>query len=491
MARMDNCPAEVIHEIFKCLDFPAATALRLQGRLYANVGAEYLITCLRFHTSEKSLERLYNIATHPGLCKAVHTVIYEGNILAQHTREVYKGHFDADHPGPLSMPVEIGDNASPRALRLYERNLAKFENNITGHYRKYKEAFKKQQKVLASTQFLDATAFIRAFPKLKNVEFTTGARCGHTLSARFQEENEIACTMPMELSARRTVLQLRTMLIPNGNPLLGLQSLRLQTVSPRLFQKKHLQSSIVDVFKSLKNISLVFRMEDQGFGIEQECIDFDTSYLHAALAAARDVTRMQIQMEGMTHSNRSISFQQLLGKTVWPRMTHFDVNFSASTGAELVDGLRRQPSLTHFGLGHAMLSDDSWPDIIVELKKKLSLKSFMTYGWLDDSDCMWFPFYCDAGIYEEEKCEASMQLALDIFVTSNDFDGVSPDYNPLEDVDWRDPTDLHDEFGDPDSDDEMEYLDDMDEFSDPDEAPGHHMEGTSSDNTNTDAMDID
>lgn len=193
MARMDDLPAEVVHQIFKHFNFHDAAALRLLGKRYADIGAEYLVTRVRFFTEKGSLQRLRNFAKHPGMCKQIKTIVYEGNLLGLRCYHAYRDHFREDHhAGAGGFPQKPADGASQRTLRLYKRNYEKWEEGIQQDFNEYHAAYEAQQGVLYSRTFEKTLSSTAMFPNLEHVHLTTASRCGHNLSQRYSDTYKLS-----------------------------------------------------------------------------------------------------------------------------------------------------------------------------------------------------------------------------------------------------------------------------------------------------------
>lgn len=290
---IDDLPAEVLHCIFKKLDdFESVAALRLQGTRYAEIGSEYLASRIRFYTAEDSLQRLQNLINIPGVAKNIDTINYEGNLLGHRSLRTFRLHFKQVHH-VHEAPAHPGEYATKREMRLYQRNMNKYEKKIHDDYLKHDASYKKQRSAFQSELMQDALAALTNLPKLRHVNLSTGTSCAHSLSKRYQEAFDLTCRMPIELCSRPSIGQLRSLVIPDGSPLRGLRSLSVHALSPRFFTKMSHQQSIIDVFESLKTIRIVFRLEEEQ-RLQVETTDpsiaygvLNKSYLREALAVAQ------------------------------------------------------------------------------------------------------------------------------------------------------------------------------------------------------------
>lgn len=194
MAIFDDLPAEVVHQIFSHLNFSDATASRLLARRYADIGAEYLETRIRFFTEKGSLQRLRNFAKHPGMCKRVKTIVYEGNLLGSRCYCDYRDHFKENHHTATAgdYPRPPPEGASDRTVRLHNRNHGKWEEGIKRNYDEYWDAYETQQELLHSNKFEKTLGLTVKFPNLETIQLTTASRCGHMLSQRYAEKYKMS-----------------------------------------------------------------------------------------------------------------------------------------------------------------------------------------------------------------------------------------------------------------------------------------------------------
>lgn len=194
MATTDDFPAEVVHQIFSNLNLQDVAATRLVGRRYADIGAEYLVTRVRFFTEKGSLQRLRDFAKHPGMFKGIKTVVYEGNLLGNRCYHEYRDHFREDHHTTVGgLPQQPPPGSSARSLRLYSRNSEKWEAGIKRDFDEYLTAYAAQRNLLDSKMLDRVLASSTAqFLNLENIQLTTASRCGHNLSKRYSEKYKLS-----------------------------------------------------------------------------------------------------------------------------------------------------------------------------------------------------------------------------------------------------------------------------------------------------------
>ncbi|KPI39224.1 uncharacterized protein AB675_5104 [Cyphellophora attinorum] len=489
---MDALPPEVILVIFKNLDFKEVAALRLSSRRCAELGAEFLITKVCFHAAKDSLERLSFLLSK--FSKTIDTVVYEGNTYAERTLEQYKDHF-LEHHHADSAPVKPADDAPARDQRLYKRNKAKYDAAVLNDYNNFQKAYRGQQAVLTSATYANALSCLRRLPKLRHLTLTTGTRCIHSMSRRYQKAFPMTCTMPTGLCSKPTITQLRRLLIPNG-PLLGLQSLTVHNLSPNFFRNMSIKTHVLNVFKSLQTIRLTLRMEESqredlqihGVGPHAAYKTITQGYLHEALAAAQGATSILINFDDLGYYGPATTITAIIGNTVWPKLVRLDLDCIKFTQKQFLDTLKRQPKLSAVFLGFAFLLDSDWPTLLKKLKncgrnKSLALDMFETMGLLEDSDNCYPVSQIDAGAYADERMEIILSNVINDFVTTEIWDDDDEEFCPINSFDWQEPDELYHLYGGPESD--FDYEDDIDSDSD-----GSESEATP-DLPDLEPMDID
>ncbi|EXJ89360.1 hypothetical protein A1O3_02427 [Capronia epimyces CBS 606.96] len=449
---MDSCPDEVLLKIFNRLNFKSVANIRLVSKRLAAVGAEALVKRVRFHCSQESLERLNTIANHDIFSKYVDTIVFEGNILANvgcvHT---YSAHYELEHH-KYERPQPPEKNATAREKRLYERNLIKFNHDITLKYDRYRTFYDQQQKVLKSTAYDELiSSSIPCFPKLSKVVLSTVGRCKHVLSQRFLEMFAVDCAMPIEHDTKYTKEQLKHLLFPQGRPLTALHSLEVHVVSPKFFAGFMPGDLICQAFQNLKVIDLNFRLEkDDRHGLDaltaDRCYgDLSKGHLQDALAAAKDLEELTINFDDFGFYGACTNMQQILGDHAWPNLTTLDLDCMSTSESYLLDMLTRQPALEKLRLGFITLEGGRWPTTTMHMRKNLTLIEFSAHGLLEDSEQMYPMHLIDAEAYILDYAHFSLAAALDLYVT----DGYDEEdeYHPLEDSEFADPEELREEYG--------------------------------------------
>ncbi|KAJ9609193.1 hypothetical protein H2200_006965 [Cladophialophora chaetospira] len=450
---MDKLPDEVLVKICALLDFQSNANLRLGGKRYAEVGAEALVKRIRFHCTDESLQRLHTLAQHNVLCKYVDTVVFEGNLLAAvpciHT---YQGHYMLDHH-QHERPQPSPKNATAREKRLYDRNMAKFTRDIQKKYDRYLDLFTKQQKILSSSAYNDMIdpSMLR-FPRLTKIALSTVGRCKHVLSGRFLESFTADCAMPIEQDTKPTKEQLKHLMFPNSQPLIGLRTLEVHVMSPKFFFGFVPTDMLCLAFASLRNIDLNFRVEKDDRGsletsADRCYADFSKGILRDALSAANDLEQLTINFDDFGYYGPVTTLDKIVGTKAWPKLVSLNIDYMTTTEEYLMGLLKRHPSLKDLRLGFMTLVQGHWPSTTRRMRKELSLEQFVATGILEDNDQMFPMNLLDGDAYAQDFSHISLGESLGLWVTDEADVPDEDDYHPLKDEEFTDEEELRDQYG--------------------------------------------
>ncbi|RMZ75495.1 hypothetical protein DV737_g5272, partial [Chaetothyriales sp. CBS 132003] len=419
---MDRCAPEILHHIFKRLQSPSEiTALRLAGRKYATVGAEYLAPRVRFHASKSSVERLNAFMQHPVFRQHVQSLVFEGSLLLP--------------PGCIhwfcSLPLINDDHpsappadASVRTRRLYERNLAKWEAEAEEKYERYCSLYSAQRELIKSNLFQDTISqCAKAFPHLKEVLLVNVARCTLHLPQQFVNDFDISNLLLLESSANFTagqLQQLEQLLCIQQEPVMGLTRLQAKVLDPRFFLNPATTAKIGRAFASLKHLKLTFRMnyeDEEACGLSAHPVyeQFNSSNIGRVLAAATELEQLYISFH--ERGPPIAKLDDIVGNISWPKLTKLEVEFVTIDSADsLIAILQRQPSLKTLSIAWAQLLRDTWATAVTNMRRSLDLDLFYAGGLLID-DTIWDTERVNAEWLRESGESIQMMNALDLYVT--------------------------------------------------------------------------
>ena len=488
---MDNCPDEVLVKVCDRLDFEDVANLRLVNKHLAEVGAEALIKRVRFHCTQESLKRLYDIGHDPVFCRHVESVVFEGNLLAQvpcvssptqkdcivlddlfpllsamvHANgavqiHTYQQHYQLDHHAG-ERPPPLPKSSTPREKRLHERHVAQFNRELEKKYMRYLDLYNKQQKVIYSptayAETIDPTML--RFPRLTKIALSTVGRCKHVLSGRFLDSFTADCSMPIELDSKHTKDQLKHLLLPHDQPLTGLLSLELHAISPKFFTGFVPKDMVCRAFQSLKVVDLNFRLEKEDrvgldFAMAKSCyLELGKGALREALSSANELQQLTVNFDDYGYYGAVTSLENILGNKVWPNLSTLNLDCMSASEDYLVAMLKRQSYLRDLRLGFMTLEQGSWPHATTRMRKGLSLTNFDATGIFEDCEQMYPMHLLDGDVYAQEFRHVTLSDALGLWVTDGADLPEDDDYHPLKDDEFTDEEELREQYG-PFADDE-------------------------------------
>ena len=397
---MESCPPEILHAICSLLASADTASFRVTSKCLAAVGAHYLVRNVTFHLSPDSLERLEKISDHPVLRQHVTSLIYEAATLysvpsLSFYTELLKGPADYSQR-PKSPPAD----ASPRELRLYERNERKWrrgnlkalsERQLEKQFNVYSEACRAQNSAMRSK--LDVAAMSKAiprFPRLQSIHLYNSARC------------------------RQSDLD-----------------------------------NVKNAIREATEIDLNFRVEEvfandlHQLGSKSCYAVLENGKLRAFLESATHLEKLRVAFGDDGFHGPTLDLKHVLGTCAWPSLSSLSLDSLDTTAENLVDILKRQPSLKNLRLGLINLSKGTWTDVLDEMRVYLDLEDAHFWAFLteDESGEVFNMSYIHADCFiDAPELQYHLSEAIEEYVcASMEF----TDFNPLEDpFNWVDADDL-------------------------------------------------
>lgn len=340
--------------------------LRLVNKNLAAVAGEVLIRHVRFDTSQESLARLEAIATHDALKKGVKTLTCECGLLEQRCIHHYTQHYESQSHLGVDKPIKPStDQKSERALRLYLRNLEKFEKLIKERYKTLCTKYDAQQHAIRSAK--DVLARME-FPNLEEISLVTNAHLGypHSCSVGFCRRYLQDCAATIDDDSAPTVWQL-TKLLQSSE----LKSLSASEISPLFFNGEDGRDAVwlASKFKSLETIMLTLKPDEatitsdvHGSGNIGSATIQSAKLLSHALASAMGLKSLTINFSHVVQRIAG-SLLGMLGHTSFPELKQLDLDMFETTGKDLVQTLKRQPKLVDFTIAYCVLTQGHWAEV--------------------------------------------------------------------------------------------------------------------------------
>jgi len=490
-------PAEIWQMVCSYLDFESLGSLRLTNSGLADIAAERLVKTIHIDASFESLRRLKCIANNDCLRKGVRELTFEGGLLADvgcvHN---YMKHFDLAHHEKDKPQQPLKGKGFERAMRLYTRNIAKWEKEVEAKYKTYRKNYEAQQLLLSGPKAHFFECMDR-FPNLKDVVLRTDAPCKHMFSQRFRSRFCNDCAIPISMETAPTTWQLEHILRP------GVKSLSVRLLSPKFFSGEGARTPdwLVSMFKDLESVQLMFKLE--GETLQQLGDSFqhvrmlENGHLASALSKCHNLKCLAINFHPSFGLATGTTLHDALpaGHT-FPKLQSLDLDFFTTTEDTLLEVLERQPELDRLCIAYAHLSAGSWPSVIQRMRRKLKLVEFICQGYMEDGDTLYPMDLCDKSAWSDGE-RITLATCVDGYVTDPDYMGISDDGSSVVDEDEEDlfnPLITMNEDFDEDSELTM-TLGPLDEDNDDDDNDVHEDSDMDSlpdlESSSEDAMDVD
>ncbi|KAI1146419.1 hypothetical protein F4825DRAFT_456515 [Nemania diffusa] len=154
---MDKIPPEIVYVICSRLEIDDILNFRLVNKLFADVGATYMLPNVTFYMHQEELDRLAAISLHPIFSKHVISLTHYAETVV--SPKVTWAEFLRDHP---------------RRIR-WNGKLREAPHQLLAQYKKYSDAVDEQDEFMKKQKDTDVLKeVLPRFPKLQTVEMAAG-----------------------------------------------------------------------------------------------------------------------------------------------------------------------------------------------------------------------------------------------------------------------------------------------------------------------------
>jgi hypothetical protein len=453
-AAMESCPNEILHSICALLAPQDVAALRLVSKDIAAIASYYLVKSVRFHGVTESIDRLVQLAHHPSFCRRTTKLTWESTIMRPRVSyEDFNTIMQHDYEKSLDpKPIKPEDGASPREVRLYNRNLTKWQKKPQripiqqvkrqfSLYRKARDAEHTADMTLLLTKTLEDV--FRRLPRLEEVSYDNVVKCQHMFSQRFVERfKDFTITPPFSTDTAPSVWHVAELLTALYRAETKLKVLHLRQLAPSFFDPAPIASpptSYVSL-KGLRELNIRFLLDDDHdhlpglgcFGILKK------GGLHQMLAAAPQLQTLAVNFDDDPQEPVA-GIGDVLGSTSWPYLKTLSFSHLSCSEDGFMECLQRQKSLKLVDLGFMTMDKGSWEKTITRMKHDLSLTCVDFWGLLIgiDPECedVWDMAAMDGDDYRslisedssfESMLPMTLSMMIDLYVTSDDEDFPDP-----------------------------------------------------------------
>ena len=454
---------ELTRMVCSFLPTKALQELRLVSKIFAELGAEFLIPEVHLVFTTGSIKRLKDISIHTVYSQHVRSLLYEADRLNYYENErqwlnhVHDYFWGACGPPPLP----LGNDPASREAQRVTRNRwitgpkhSYSKQQLDEGWKKFQALFLEQE--VTATHEMDISAAVARFPKLHEVRISiegkiskqseylkksfTGGLVGPTGPYRMKD------LQPPGFNALRSVLlgftsterHSLTDWDAQGTALLGsttttmrmasLTTLHLGSVNPFLFTALYSNFSgktVHERFKSLRDVKIVINMRDYGdYAVtteSQESINvFGHGHLLRFLTEATNLKRMSITCARDCSDWIEIGLACVLGNNTWELLEEITLSGFKTDHVYFLDFLQRhQQTLECISLKNFAFtaSDDNnlWAQILLDIRNMKQWRDVTFYGHLfrflpNDSEGTSRDGYFFAGFREPSLTDANTLL---------------------------------------------------------------------------------
>ncbi|KAI0388476.1 hypothetical protein F5Y17DRAFT_206145 [Xylariaceae sp. FL0594] len=421
---MERIPTELLYVICSFLSVDDILSFRLVSKLYADVGAAYMLPEVTFHMHHQELERLRQISLHPVLSKHVRSLMYSAEVF--HSPALSWRQFVLEHKLERERNARLrGPNFSPARLQKW--------------WRKYVDAVAKQDAIM-SEQYDTAvlSEVLPRFPSLETLTMTAEGRyddgqCRIRRKTPFASDERPCSIISGDYIRPEGKRHLEALLLANANAnansKCALTTLRAGELHWRFFRQSG--KELLNMFKPLANLTYI----DLGIGVGPPYDEDEPDWLGncqrtLAGGALRIILKSMPQLQHLSIEVwapeihvRAARLRDIIEPGFrWPHLVKLVLSGIATDRSELLRTLLlHRDTLETLCLSNITLQSSSWWKLLSDIRKNLSLKDACICGdlfgvpeddegvnWIDmleeiDMECWYLP----VGRYGRDRmCES-------------------------------------------------------------------------------------
>ncbi|KAK5633930.1 hypothetical protein RRF57_009644 [Xylaria bambusicola] len=387
---MENIPPEIIYVVCSFLDVENILNFRLVGRLFADIGAAYMLPDVSFNLHREDLNRLSAISLHPVLSKHVRSLTYFAEIIDL----------------PKASWIEFVQNHQGRMRwnGMLRRQNNKTPSQLTSEYKRYSEAIDEQENLIEGEWDLRVLEeVLPRFPNLKTLHMSATEpfyeRCNHGQMKRplseFLQKGYVGSAHP---EGKRT---LDTLLRANAHAPCAITTLQITMVHWKFFKRSERELS--RLFKPLANLTSIMlsisiesldeRMYD-GLSLGKCQRVFAKGSLRKILRRMPQLRLLHLEMRNSIceQPERGVQLHDIIEPGFhWPDLEEIALHGVAGDRVEFMDLFSRHKNkLRKLRLSDVTLTSTSWRKLLPDIRRKLHLDVVCIcgniYGRREDED---------------------------------------------------------------------------------------------------------
>ncbi|KAI0522282.1 hypothetical protein F5B22DRAFT_634173 [Xylaria bambusicola] len=388
---MKNIPAEICYIVCSFLDVTDILHFRLVSKLFADIGAAYMLPDVSFNLHRDDLNRLSAISLHPILSKHVESLTYFAEAI--------------DLPKVSWIEFVQNHQSKMRWNGMLRRQNNKTPSQLASEYKRYSEAVDEQQNLIKGEWDLRVLKeVLPRFPNLKTLHMSTTEpfyeMCNHGQMKRplseFLRKGYVGSAHP---EGKRT---LDTLLLANAHAPCAITALHITMVYWKFFKRSERKlSRLFKPFANLTTIRLTISIEPQDERLLHDGLSLGRCQRVFAKGALRKILRCMPQLRLLHLEIRNFEYEQpergaQLHDIIepgfhWPDLEEIILCGIAGDRVEFMDlFLRHKDKLRTLRLSDVTLASTSWRKLLPDIRNRLHLDTVCIcgniYGIREDED---------------------------------------------------------------------------------------------------------
>ncbi|KAI0419545.1 hypothetical protein F5X98DRAFT_334358 [Xylaria grammica] len=413
---MDNVPPEILYLVCSRLDHTDDILnFRLVNRLFADIGAAYMLPYVTFYMHREDLARLEAISLHPIFSKHVQELVYFAITLDP--IKVSWRQFVQNYKGMARW------NGALRKLNLTPTQLM-------AAYAKYSDAVDEQDELVRREEDADLLKrVLPRFPRLEALTLTTTTTGGFFNYGDYRSRRALADYIDTYLHGAHPEGKrpLNALLGANAHSPRALTTLRVNSVHWRFFKRS--ERELTRMFQPFANLTLFEISISVGSADERVHEGDSLRKCQRVLAkgALRNILKSMPQLESLsvdilgleytTGPDRGASLSDIIQPNFhWPKLTELLLSGFKGDRAEIMNILLlHKDGLQKLCLRDIALPSTSWSKLLPDIRKHLCLEEACICGDIygeseDEADAQYSSWDDPLATGSEQYWDLSMPL---------------------------------------------------------------------------------
>ncbi|PGH29004.1 hypothetical protein GX50_08254 [[Emmonsia] crescens] len=359
--KLNHLPAELLHQIFRDVEYADRKRLRLVCRVFANVCAKYLTHSCTFSTSRDSLRKLEHMAMHPIFSAYIDVLALDCSLL-------------------VNIPNQ-------RHFHSHLRFLNESMEQSRRQFSIYRPLFEAQNEIILSGE--DVRTFELAIPRFSRLTTLRICMGGRQQQKVLAENLGNVPYYAIRQSSACSVRQFMTLMGILFREQVRLSVLEVGPLTYSVFDED--LEPVQEVFSSLKKLVFyISAVKDTPWppkaqasfsGSKAFCDVVGNGKVMKLLSASSQLTHLSISTEDAPF-HKEANFKSFVGHYTWPYLKRLSIGNLVTSENDLVDFLRRH-RVEELSIRSITLRG-SWITALPAMRKATSpvLDQAIAYEWI-------------------------------------------------------------------------------------------------------------